>query len=404
MVNPANEILKPLSSLKWLIMVSVIIYIVFSPFYLWGSLTIGDIWLGFVLFLVPLSYQLSMSLVHFWKTKYFSLSLFLSIAMLSTIFIVPSPLNNSKFIVQFMFIVWILIPLISIGIFQMNSPLLFLEVCSWIYLTIFTIGVILYFGLGLDWVLSNSGNRRFHLWFNSNALQMVTLCLSTAYIFKGTKFCWRYIVMLLGAIAVFIFNASRTGFLTIIFVVGIAALMSLRKPRTFILSIIIGYGIFYLLFSAVIQNKLGIAVRTDFLRDDVRLDSIYVAWQVLTHDWTNWLFGIGWGNSGDGTRFNIVVHNILLQVLTESGIFTLLILCCWLSLPLIWVWKLKQFDGIERTFVILGSVAVWIFLLFNSLSCERIYWLGFAILVGMGYRLRVFSKLSQSTPRNKITV
>ena len=378
--------------LKWIAASTIVVYIVFSPFYLSGSLMVGDIWLAGVMVFAFSFRQSRNSLVRFFRSGYFLLSSSLLVTMLIATLHATSASYNMKYIAQFMTILWILIPLVAVGISQMNSPLLFLEMCSWIYLLIFALGAMLHFGFDVDWILFNAGPDRFHARINNHSLQMMALCLAAASLFKGRRFSWRYLAMLLGVVGTVILAASRTGVVMIAFVIGIAGIMSLRRWYSLPLVLGLGGATSWLVFFSAMQEKVGIAVRTEFFEDEVRMASLYAAWQTLSQDWMNWLFGVGWGYSGKDANLEIVVHNVLLQVLTEAGILTLVVLCWLLFLPLIWVRRLKRSHEIERTVVILGCATVWIFWMFNALSCERIYWVGFAVLVGMAYRLRVIGR------------
>jgi hypothetical protein len=57
-----------------------------------------------------------------------------------------------------------------------------------------------------------------------------------------------------------------------------------------------------------------------------------------------------------------------------------------LVLPSVWILQSRSNTKIERAFVLLVNCYIVVFWLFNALSVERVYWLAFAVVLGMAHR------------------
>ena len=376
------------SLIAWLAASTLVIYLISSPLFLLKNFVFGDLWSAFAMFLVLFSRKALKSLIRFFRSGYFFWSYLISTATLVATFNAPDTLSNFKFIAQFWTTLWILTPLVAVGFSEMNSPMTFLEICGWVYLTIYAMGSVLLFSFGINWIIGDTGIGRF--WpqsINFGAFPLTTLCLSVTYLCTTKKLKLRYLVMLLSVAAIEILKASRTGYVVIIVVIIIASASALRSWRGFLSLLIAGGATGMLLFSTFLNDMLGIRlVTTHFFEDDIRLNSINTAWQTIRQDGTALLLGVGWGNSGAGGQ---VVHNVPFQTLTEAGILTALGLLGLLALPLMWIVRSKYSNSVERTFAFLLYGGLWVMWMFEPIPAERTNWLPFVVLMGMANRLRV---------------
>ena len=407
----------------------VVVYIFSSPLPLIvGSLQVGDLCLVVAVVLTFLSRRALNSLVRFFRSGYFLLSFFTSAAMLMATLNAPLIFENLKSIAQLMTVLWLLIPLVAVGLAEMRDPLRFLEIGAWLYVITFVVGAILQFGLGLNWIVSNSGNNRFFMHVDFGYFVSTALCLSVAYLFMTRPVRLRYLLLFLGSLLPIIFAASRTGIVASVLVIVTAILIARRGFSTLAVGLIVIVLTTMLLSTGILQGSLGILDRSsEFFEDSARLDALSATWQIVLESPANLLFGVGWGQSGyalsSSSDFRVVAHNLPLQVLGQAGLFTAIGMFSVLVLPLFWWFNHQLPDRLraigenvvvgqsragqvceqavilERTLTLLLFVNLLSAWMFHPISYWRILWLPFAALMGIAYRLHCRRSITLSMNR-----
>ena len=188
-----------------------------------------------------------------------------------------------------------------------------------------------------------------------------------------------------------LFNASRTGLVGFGVLGGLGVLASLgrlrRAPLVLAgLALVVATGL-AAVTSEWFQGLWHICVlnAASFLEDDARMASFTASWDAIRSGALTLLFGDGWGASGGG----IVVHNVILQVWHEGGVFVLIGLVALLVLPTIRALAIARGDAVMRQTAIMLGVLNLVFWMLNALSVERVYWLSYAVALGLAERLRL---------------
>ena len=376
----------------------IIVYILTSPLYLYLNISYGDIWLLLCLSAVFLDKNIASSLAHFYRSVYGTLLLLLMCALLLTTFASASVVNNLKYILQFAFIFGVLIPVVAVGFANMEAPLVILEVSIWISFLFYIGGLILLFHFNTDWIIYQTGANRYFLRFDLSPFLLSSYSLFLTGLFFIRRHNFRYIILGLLGLVPIIFSASRAVLLSYITTVIAAAFLRFRSVKSNVLVLmaaIIGY---YFFTSDILRTSFDIINRNrEFFSDIARGSLNRWSIEVISRDLKVLLFGVGWGTESNvfgGT--SQAVHNLPLQVITDSGIFCGLILLTLLGIPIIWLLVSYRANEPDRFFSALIAVTLYTIWMFHPISTERAGWLLFAILVGLAYRLRVEHKLEKS--------
>lgn len=388
----------------WLSVVAgstLIVYGMSSGLPIFFNVTTGDMWLLVCSFLIVFSPPSQRSLWRFHRAGYGLLAALISASM-PLVSLMSSTFDaDLKFIVQFWFILWIVIPLVAVGVAEMPSPLRYLTSWGWAALALMSVGAVLQFAFGIDWILYNSGINRFILKFNVNAFLSSAFCLSVALM---TTRSWSAGTLLMCALSVFalaVVGAQRSGVAMVAVVLLMASAVSIRTWRG-IAAMVATTGIATILLSSgFFQSLLGIRAVTgiEFFHDENRIDALIATVQSIVSHPSLLVAGVGWGRSGFETAagVHLVVHNVPLQLVVEAGLPIGLMWLWLLALPVFWLWRARQVDRVERRFALMLNATLWVIWAVNPMSSERVNWLTFAMALGMAYRLR---KEQQSVARH----
>ena len=375
----------------------LIVYVLSSPFLLVGSLQVGDVCLFLAVPLLLLSRHAQSSLIRFFRCGYSFLVLWISIWMMVATFFTPSMFENLKSIAQLEVVFWLLIPIVAVGVAEMRSPLRFLQVGAWASVITFVLGTFLLFSFGVNWIVSRAADNRLFGVFNFGAFAFAALPLAVVYVFNVRPLRWHHWALLFGAMVPILLNNSRTGMVNVALVILLGAIGVRRTWFGVGVGLVAVSLTLGLLFSGALQSFLGLERSVQFFSDPARIEALSAAIQTLGRGkLAVWLFGVGWGNSGfvTGDNFRVLVHNLPIEVIEQAGILTAMGLGVLLVLPLFWWVKCKRADALERNFALLSFASLVVTWAFQPISYERIYWLPFAVTLGMARRLSLSNRIN----------
>lgn len=383
-VRPRSSLLAGLAA------VTVVLYVAGSPFYITGSLTAGDVWMLMALAVVFLSDTAVASVRRLLHGGYGMLALIISAAMLAAALNAVDLSRALTFATQFLFTLWVVIPVVAAGIGDLRDPIGFIYRSGWAYLALYALGLVLLFGLGSDAILFRTPVGRVFQRFSTHAFQLSLMALGVAGVVFGTRKRLGYAMLLALSVIPVLLNASRTGLASFALLGVLALLGTVRSARglptvfaTGALVIGLGYAI---INSRVVQDVWQIRVLSTagLLEDQVRGASIQASLAAIGQSTLTLLFGAGWGSSGS----ELVVHNFVIQVTHEGGAFVLLALTALFLLPVLWVLGARS-DRMTRQFVLMLTAIVVLFWLLNALVVERSYWLAYAVSLGFAQHVRL---------------
>jgi hypothetical protein len=387
-LRPAVTRPPPQASLAVVSGATIVLYVATSTIHITGSLQVGDLWMLLAGIAVLLSPAATLDLLRLVMGSYGAAALALTGCMLIGTLNSRTFLHSLVSVTQMVFVLWVLVPVVAAGVARMRDPLRFLRLAGLGYMAVYMVGLVLLFGAGNDAILYQSAIGRVWQWPSTHVFQMSLMAVSAAGLAVGTSHRLRDMTLLLLSFIPILLNASRTGFVGfgLLAVLGLgASLMHVRRlPWVLGGLAVVGASGAALVTSAAFQNLWQIRVLSaaGFLEDDIRLGSIVVSWRAIRASTMTMLFGDGWGTSGG----DLVVHNVVVQVWHEGGIFVLLTMLLLLALPVIRPWLRPTANGAVRlTGVMLGSLNLTFWML-NALSVERVYWLAFAVSLGLAYR------------------
>ncbi len=370
---------------------SILLYVISSPLYLVGSLTIGDIWMLVVVCGLLVLDEARKRVLRLICGSYGVIALSITVALLVAALNADDILGALSFAAQFLYTVWVVIPIIAAGLAEHGDVFRLLRRFAWGYLGFFALGLYLLIGFGSDVILALTGNGRIGQQFTTQVFQYSVMSIGVA----GTLFnsCYRYsyAVLLTCSIIPVLLNANRTGLVSYALLAVIALLASIRNFNSFITTVVIGTFLvivgYLTIDSGLFRDVLEVRVldSAEFFQDQARLTALNASFEAIQQNSKVVLFGAGWGGSGS----EIVVHNLIIQVIHEGGLIVLCTICALLALPLVWAFGGRNNDRATEQFVLMMTGIFVLFWMLNSLSVERPYWLAYAVALGVAYGLRL---------------
>jgi hypothetical protein len=370
---------------------TIVLYVATSRAYITGSLTPGDLLVLTLLCVLLLSEGASRAVLRLVLGPYGILALAITAAVL------VSALHSRRFLAalnfdgQLLFTVWLAVPIVAAGIAELRDPFRFLRRLGVAYLVFFALGLVLLFGAGNDAILFRSGIGRVFQRFTTHPLQMILMAVGFAGAAFAARRRLRHLLLLALSLIPVLLNANRTWMVTLALLAVMAALGAARSARS-LFAVVIGIailgGVAYLVLgSSLVQDTWQIRLLNapGFLEDEIRVASVQASLDAVSRHAGTLLLGEGWGSSGG----DIVVHNVVIQVLHEGGIFVLAALLALLALPAVWVLGARGGDRMTRQFVLMLTGAFVLFWMLNALSVERVYWMAYAVALGLAHRLRI---------------
>jgi hypothetical protein len=375
------------------ICLSIVSYslILLPPIISGTNFVLGDVLvlIGFIAILIDKSAR--RELLLFYKRGYLFLItvtlLFISVPIIHA----DDIWRNVLYLVQFLFILIILIPYISISLKNISLSIFCLKIWSLLSIFIYLIGLIFYYYFHSNILIYDSGAKRLILnLFFCGAIPMV-FCVIEIFSAKGFRIIPYLILGLI--MLIIILSSNRTDLLILLFSIFFGYIISKKNNITLLIFILLIFFILYLWFFSGIQEYTGVMVRdSNIFSDDVRFPLILNAFDRLSENPYLFLFGQGWGTSGEGSESGLVVHNFVIQILLEGGIGALICLTYIFILPICRVIKCKYNTYFTGKIVILQTFSILIFLSLNSISLERRYWISMAIIIGFSYWIK-YSKI-----------
>lgn len=369
--------------------VTIVLYVATSTLLLSGSLRIGDLWMLVAGVVILLSQSATRGILRFLLGNYGVIALALTGCMLVGTLNSRTFIHSLAFVAQAAFILWVLVPVVAVGVARMTDPLRLLRAAGVGYLAVYAVGLLLLFGAGSDAILYQSAIGRVFQWPVTHVFQLSLMAVAAAGIAVGTSGRMRDLLLLLLSFIPILLNASRTGFVGfgVLAALGLAASMRRIRRLPWVMGgllCLVGAGT-ALVTSGAFQDLWQIRVLSaaSFLEDDIRLNSIRVSWGAIRGSVMTMLFGDGWGTSGG----EMVVHNVILQVWHEGGLFVLLAMMALLALPVVWALLRPPADAEVRLAAVMIGTLNMVFWMLNALSVERVYWLAYAVALGLAYRL-----------------
>lgn len=371
--------------------VTIVLYVVGSPFYIVGSLTLGDVWMLVVVAGVLIFDRARDAVLRLLRGSYGAIALTITASLFVAALNAHDTFGALTFVAQFLFTVWIVIPIVAAGIADHRDPFCFLRHCGWAYLAFYALGLQLLFGFGSEAILVLSGNGRVGQQFTTQVFQFSIMAVGVAGILFSTHLRYRYAALLALSLIPMLLYASRTGLMSFALLGLFALIATIRSTRKVLLLVMGGAllaGLGYLIMdSSFVRDVWGIRVlnTAEFFEDQERIAALNASLAAIQQSTRTLLFGAGWGSSGA----EIVVHNFVIQVVHEGGVFVLFAICALFALPVVWTFGAPNSGRMTKQFVLMLTGIFVLFWLLNSLSVERPYWLTYAVALGFAHRLRL---------------
>lgn len=365
----------------------LVAYVVFPNAVVAFNFSAGDLWLLAASAFVMVSRSSRRSVSRFFARRYFGAVALTTTAMLTVALLSPSVPSSLKWVVQFTFILWLVIPIVAAGVAEMDAPLRFIEVSAWVALAAFGVGAGLHFGLDKDWIVRNVGNNRYYWAFHHLPLTL-GLCLGVAHLAHTRQHRLRRTLMVAAVlVAGPVLSASRTGIVVAAFVIAGGFVAGARGWRAIVAAVCLFIGATWVLSNDVIRSAIAVdrLYGSEFFQDESRAEAAMSAVADFTGNARFFFFGVGWGSSG---AERVVTHNVPLQIFAEAGVFVGALWLIILGRPAVWLMRGRAGSSVERTFSLLLYGTLFIEWMFHPISTQRMYWLAFAVICGMAYRLR----------------
>jgi len=399
-VRPQTSVPQRSSLLASLACVTIVLYVACSPFYIRGSLTAGDAWMLVALAALLLSDTAIAAVLRLLRGAYGFIALMISTAILAAALNASDLFRALTFAAQFLFTVWVVIPIVASGIADLRDPFRFLRHSGSAYLAFYALGLVLLFGAGSEAILFQSAIGRVFQRFTTHVFQLSLMAVGVSGLMFSTRHRSTYAVLITLSVIPVLLNANRTGLASFALLGVLAAVGTMRSARGLMtvlaggaLVVALGYAI---ISSRVVQDLWQIRVLTTagLLEDQVRAASVEASLAAIRRSSLTLLFGAGWGSSGS----DIVVHNFAIQVTHEGGIFVLLTMTALFVLPVAWVLRVPYGDRMTRQFVLMLTGILLLFWSLNALVVERPYWLSYAVALGFAHGMRLGRLGSEAAP------
>ena len=379
------------SLLASLAAVTIVLYVAGSPFYITGSLTAGDVWMLVAVAGVLLSDAAVAAVLRLLHGSYGTIALVISAAVLAATLNAGNVPRALSFDGQFLFTLWLVIPLVAAGIAELPDPFRLLRLFGWAYLAFYGVGLVLLFGVGSEAILSQAAVGRVFQRFTTHIFQLSLMALGMAGVAFGTRNRLTYMVLLALSVIPVLLNANRTG-LASFALLGVLAVAGTARSARGLLAVLTGAALLVGLGNAIVNSsvvqdlwQIRLLNAAGLLEDQVRVTAIEASLAAIRRSALTLLFGAGWGSSGS----EIVVHNFVIQVAHEGGVFVLLAVTALFVLPVAWVLRAPYGDRMTRQFVLMLTGVLVLFWSLNALVVERPYWLTYAVALGLAHRMRL---------------
>jgi O-antigen ligase len=361
-------------------------YVATSRYYLVGSLQIGDIIALLCLALLVLSPRDERAFLDFFRGAYGWVVGAASIVVLAVALPQPAPLVNLTFAVQFAYTFWIVVPLVALSVAHAADPFRTLERAAWLFLLGYLAGAILLFVFGRTWVLYMTGIGRVFSHYVFAVFQQVAASIAVVQLVRRRGNMWRYIGLLVLAAVPVVLSASRTGMLILVLLTTVGVLGSIRSVRGMLSAAAGAVLLGLVLTSSTLQESLGVRVlqANALLQDSERMHAVASTLERVQLHPEALLWGLGWGNSGEG----LVVHNLVIQLAAEGGVLSCVLVLALLAVPWLWCLQRRQDAQAEAAMAALLTLVVWLNWLLNAFPIERVYWLPIGVAFGFAYRGR----------------
>jgi hypothetical protein len=369
----------------------IIAYVATSPMYITGSLTPADLLVAALPAAILLSRRATQAVLRILTGPYGVVALVLTATALLSALHARRFLQALNFDGQLLFTLWLAVPIVAAGIAELRDPFRLLRSFGMAYLAFYVVGLLLLFGAANDALLFRSGIGRVFSRFATHPVQMILMSLGFAGAAFAARGRLRYLALLALSLLPVLLNANRTGMVSFALLAVIAALGAAHTGRG-VLAVLVGIlavgGVGYaVLSSSLVQDTWQIRLLNapGFLEDEIRVASVRASLNAVQRHAGTLLLGEGWGSSGG----DIVVHNVVIQVLHEGGVFVLASLLVLLTLPAGWALGARGGDRMSREFVIMLAAVFLLYWMLNAISVERVYWMAYAVALGVGQRLRL---------------
>lgn len=371
--------------------VAVVLYVASSPFYIVGSLTLGDVWILIVAASMFVFDRARAAVFRVFRTSYGAIALTITTLLFVAALNADDVFRTLTFVAQFLFTIWLVIPIVAAGIADHPDPFRFLRHCGWGYLTFYALGLILLFGFDSEAILIRTSIGRVGQQFNTQVFQLGIMAAGVAGILFNTHLRYSYATLLSLSLIPVLLYANRTGLVSFALLGFLALIATIESPRRLLNLVpwvvsLVGLG--YLITSSSLFKDLWeirILNSEEFFVDVARIEAVNASLKAIGQSTRTLLFGDGWGSSG----VEIVVHNFMIQVIHEGGVFVFLAICALFALPVIWMYGARKGDRMTKQFILMLTGIFVLFWSVNALVIERTYWLSYAVALGFAHGLRL---------------
>jgi len=389
-VEMPNPSLERNSTAAWLAGLLLFIYPLGSLFpFIYKNIAVGDLALGCAYLFGFLRFF--REYIRFLATGYWVIACLVPLGMGTSILVMGQNIRALDALAQVSVILWLLLPLVAIGLAEMQRPLRLLIAGAWVYFTVAVAGAGMLFLGGSELLIRNSGSNRYFIVIPLVPFEACLVPLALAGLFVMRKLLsWEsvgYLLLLSAAVLAAVLADSRTSIVVAVASVLTALAINRRPIVALAVGSILSSG--YLLFrrSDWLNDMFGLGQRS-LLDDRGRTDLMVSAYESLGTDMQEFVFGAGWQGSGFVTTEQaIVLHNTYLQIMMEWGLLGLL---GWLGiwiLPWTWLMHNRRGDPMEWQVALLTIFSVQLAWMFHPIATTRLHWLGFAVGLGMAYRV-----------------
>lgn len=387
----------------WLAGLLMLVYPIGALFpFVYKNIGAGDVFLlgvfllGFLRFYRPY--------MRFMATGYGVISCMVLVGTGASILVMGQGYRALDAMAQFAVILWLMLPLVAVGIAEMKQPLRYFEAGGWLFFGVVTTGAFLLLGRGSELIFTNSGSNRYFLVIPLVAFEACLIPLVLGRLFAMRKVVsWaggRFLLLLAASLLASILADSRTSI--VVALAGALLVLAINRRPVVALTVgsLLAIGYVYFRESVWFSDMLG-GERRGLLDDRGRQDLMLSALESLGTNMQQFFFGAGWQGSGFmSTESAVIIHNTYIQVAVEWGIMGLVF---WLGiwfLPWIWLLRSRRRDTLEWQVALLTLFSVHLAWMFHPIATTRLHWLGFAAALGLAYRVHL-QDANGSGPRGR---
>lgn len=343
-----------------------------------GNVTLGDLVIILLGGLLCFSTQ-GRAVAHllFVRMRYLLLALGGTVALLLPVIFADDQTYQLKQAGQFLFVVWIFVPVIAVGLACSSNYFEMVRRLSWQFVIIYIIGLALYYMIGDQSIIRVYGENRLFSAILFDGLAFCSMaCVVTIWMAPGSfRNVGSALVMSAVVLVWVVLAASRTGFVMLCAAVASGLIGRGNWSVRWLLGIAVGAATLYLAYQWLfVRSSDFVMLRKEGLEDAERIALIKNGFALMKGKEQSFWFGLGWDVSG--------IHNFVLQSFVDSGIFAAIFFLLYGLAPLLWGFRLRHSGVLElnwsRTLTLIFLTQLGL----NAIPTLRAYWVAMAAAIG----------------------